>query len=417
MKVSVIAIGSELLNGDVSESNSQYLVKELSLIGVEVTQVRVIPDNCEQIVEVLKRECLVVDLVLVTGGLGPTSDDLTRDAVAKCLGLSLKEDEGSLEKLKIHAEKRGRELNQASCRQAVFPEGARVISNKHGTANAFYVVARDVHHKPIIYCLPGVPFEMRILFEEEVKPLIHTKVPGLQRATPVCLSFFGVAESHLAQVIDDLQLDDRIECSYRPGFPCIVLSLRAGKDLAESLPEVAMQIKQAVGREFVFSESPSVSFAESLVRLLGEKKKTLAVAESCTGGLVSDMLVRVPGVSEHFFSGVVSYSNKAKQGLLGVEKESLKKYGAVSKEVALEMARGIRRISSADIALSTTGIAGPEGGSSQKPVGTLWIACVWDSGEQAFCYHLNYERNAMRKYSAYLALDKVRRLLSDYPLD
>lgn len=406
-KVKIIAIGNELLRGDIVDTNSAWLATALNHIGFSLGSASLCSDNIDEIAKELEQASSKNDLILTTGGLGPTADDLTRDAVASFLGVELKKSDESLARLEANAKSRGRKLHASGHRQAYFPEGAEVFINTIGTADAFLVKKE----KSVVASLPGVPKEMKLFFERDLKPWLINYYPDVHKVYAQHLRVFGLSESYLGTVVEGCDLDENVDISYRASFPEIKISFFSANQEATELAH--RRVKEAIGDEFIFTESENEHLSETLFKLL--KGKTLSLAESCSGGKIADRIVSTPGASEVLLASIVSYSNDAKEKFLGVRSETLKHYGAVSAEVAKEMAEGIRERTGSDYAISVTGIAGPEGGSEDKPVGSVWIGLASKGKTEAhyFCY--KNERNAFRVYVATLALDLLRRLILDYP--
>ena len=428
IRAAILAVGDELLRGRTQDTNSQFIAQYFEEQGFRISSICVIPDCLDQISAHIKQLAANNHLLLTTGGLGPTSDDLTRDAVALSCGEKLVANNQSLEKLEQYANKRGRKLTDNGRRQAYFPESAQVLHNEIGTADAFITEIKNAEGTAVpVVSLPGVPAEMRKLVEENVMPWAKTRF-GVQQLESTCyLRFFGLSESYIGSVIDSLELKSGIGISYRPSFPEVLVTISADSSFEESQREqeaerAQSQIAEAIGAEFAHTKSEKTTLPETLANLLMEKNLTLAAAESCSGGLLAHNLVSISGVSSIFKASLVTYSNDSKETFLGVKRELLETHGAVSKEVACAMAHGARVRSGADIAVSLTGIAGPNGGSAEKPPGTVWIAVSRLNEKskteetKAICYNFPFKRNALRRYISNLALDLVRRTILNYPL-
>lgn len=414
-KCQLLLIGDELTNGAISDTNGKWLSERLTPLGVEVTGITVVRDRIEEIVKGLELTIGGSDLVIATGGLGPTSDDLTRDAVAKFLGENLVESESTLKKIKDLYEKRGIPFNKISTRQALFPESSIVINNSVGSADSFCV--ESWHGKEtLFFSLPGVPSEVKVIFDEEVLPKIKGKFSQLQEPATSFLRCFGLSESAVGDAIEDCNLGGRFIVSYRPVFPEVWVKF-SGVGLTKGECEKAARIAtEAIGPAHVVSDSPELSLAQVTLKLLKEKKLSVSLAESCSGGLAANLIIAEPGASAVFKGGIVCYADEVKTDLVGVEKATLQRCGAVSKEVALELAKGIKEKTNSSIGISITGVAGPEGGSAEKPVGTVFFGYCSGDNQQVVSYLIPMERNRFRLYTAHIALDLVRRELLNQPL-
>jgi len=378
MNSHIISIGTELTTGQVVDTNAAWLAARLTERGVEVAGKTTLPDELDPLVGQLKRIAAGCDLVILSGGLGPTDDDLTRRALADALGVPLVTDAASLENLHRFFRVRNREMPACNEVQAMVPEGSRPIENPCGTAPGIHARVGAAE----VFALPGVPREMRRMFEAEVVP--HLEASGGGRAVvSTSLHTFGATESELGERVRDLMQRGR---NPTVGTTAIegVISLRihaAGESPAEAralLDRDVAEIHQRLGRR-VFGRDEETM--ESVVaRLLTERGETVATAESCTGGLVAKRLTDVPGSSAYLVQGVVSYANEAKTRLLGVPPELMEAHGAVSREVAEAMAVGARARADTDYALSLTGIAGPSGGTEEKPIGLVYLGLAYEGG-------------------------------------
>ncbi|MCB0325894.1 MAG: CinA family nicotinamide mononucleotide deamidase-related protein, partial [Bdellovibrionales bacterium] len=371
--MSIISVGAELLNGDVLDTNSTFLARELTYAGAKVRRVTEVDDTLEEIRDELVREGTRSNIIITTGGLGPTSDDKTREAIAQTVGVPLEERSESLERLVAYLERRGRALNETNRRQARFPQGATILPNGYGTADAFIT---DYGATAII-SLPGPPKELEPLFREAVLPWLIRRFPGIVRAPRRYLRCFGLSEAHVGAQLEQAGLPAAIDIAYRPQFPEILLSFfvtDGGIPLAEQeqlLEEAEHRAREVLGEAHIISSDPEERLPEAVAKLLKSKQVTLAAAESCSGGLFAHRLVSLAGSSEFFLASLVTYSNEAKEVFAGVKPSLIEHYGAVSEQTAIAMARGARFRIGADLAISITGIAGPDGGSDEKPVGTV----------------------------------------------
>ena len=416
-RLKIIAIGDELLNGSVSDTNSAEISRSLDPLGFKLDGIIVVPDKLNDIVNALKQSGEGVDLLITTGGLGPTSDDLTREAVAEFVETKLEESAAAKTKLEDFFKKRGRQIAANNYRQIFFPKGAKLLPNDMGTADGF-VSFHPALKLPII-SLPGVPMELNWLLENGVGQWIgeHFGAPSTKIVRNY-LRIFGVSESFLGTQIESLKLPAEINVAYRPMSPEILLTVSVeGEKLKPLLDQVTDQIRSIIGDEYIFSKSKTETLPELVASLLLQERKTIAFAESCSGGKIADLLTSIPGISPTFLTSVVTYSNESKSAFANVAVETLERYGAVSVEVAREMACGIRERSSADLAASVTGIAGPDGGSAEKPVGTFFVGLADSNGVEAYKFFMPVERNLFRSYAAFTALDLVRRKLTGLQLD
>ncbi|MCR1953472.1 competence/damage-inducible protein A [Clostridioides mangenotii] len=378
MKAEIISVGTELLLGDIVNTNSQYIAKELASIGIEVYHQSTVGDNVDRLYECFKESLERSDVVITTGGLGPTTDDLTKEVAAKYFGQELKLHEPSWEYIKSLIESRGKKVAPNNKKQAYFPESAIVLKNNNGTAPGA-VLRQD--NKAIIV-LPGPPREMIAMFNESVMP--YLKQFTEDKLISKTLRLYGIGESDLELEILDIinEQSNPTVALYAKEMEVTIRITAKVKDEEEAvrlIKPVEDKIRERVG-QFVYTnddiytgESKNV-LEEVAAKLLVEKDLKIAVAESCTGGMVSSVLIDYPGISSVFVEGCVTYSNEAKMKRLGVKEETLDKFGAVSEETAIEMAEGVAKGLNADIGISTTGIAGPGGGSEEKPVGLVYTA-------------------------------------------
>ncbi|MFI3317228.1 MAG: competence/damage-inducible protein A [Rikenellaceae bacterium] len=391
MNASIITIGDEILIGQIVDTNSAYIAKALSNIGFRITDKVSIGDDARQISSAIINEMAVNELVVVTGGLGPTKDDITKQTIAEIFDSKMVFHPKISKHIEGLLEKRGIEFNALNRGQAMLPEACTPIFNIHGTAPAMWF-ERDGH---VVISLPGVPFEMEQLMLSEVTPRLKSRF-SLRENIHRTMITSGLAESILAERIEEWEdaLPEYIKLAYLPSFGRVRLRLSAyeieNNDVKREINEAFTALEQIIPDYVVGYESASIEqiVHEKLIR----KAQTLAVAESCTGGAIAAKFTAMAGASEYFLCGVVSYSNQAKEDVLGVKHSTIEQYGAVSEQVAVEMALGAKRISAADYAVATTGIAGPAGGSEQKPVGTVWFAVATPLGVHAQMIHSGSER-------------------------
>lgn len=374
MNATIITIGDEILIGQIVDTNSAFISRCLNDAGITVIEKLSVGDQRQEIVRALDRSLLRNEIVILTGGLGPTKDDLTKKTLADYFDMTLVRDEQVYRMVEQMLSLRGIEFNALNKEQALVPDGCTVLPNRNGTAPGMWF-ERDGH---VVVSLPGVPFEMKALMQEEVMPRLKKRF-ALHANVHRTIITFGLAESVLAETIAPWEnaLPAFLHLAYLPSPSAIRLRLSAydtDRETAErAINDQFAALEKLIG-PYIVGWEDGTTVQESVASLLKERRKTVAVAESCTGGAIASRFTALPGASAYFLCGVVSYSNEAKIALLGVDPETLARHGAVSREVAEQMAEGVRRIAGADYAVATTGIAGPTGGSPEKPVGTVWIA-------------------------------------------
>lgn len=411
-RAAVLATGTELTRGELVNTNAQWLADRLTVLGFEVIEHATVGDNREHIAESLRRLSSVAEVVVATGGLGPTTDDLTAEVVAGVLGVSLVTHEPSLNAIRERYWKvLGRVMPASNLKQAEIPAGADVLDNSVGTAPGFAVSLGSAR----LYFLPGVPREMKEMFEHSVRPSIETKV--VERGHQIRLRTFGLSESQAQDLLVGVEGDvPGVVIGYRAHFPEIEVKVQAqpaaGMLAEERALQVLARVRERLGNAIYSDEHDNYpAWVGSLLRARGW---TLAIAESCTGGLIGKLLTDAPGSSEFLLLDAVTYSNAAKQRVLGVAEDLLRAHGAVSEEVACAMAEGALRISDANLAIAVTGIAGPGGGSEEKPVGTVWLASAKRDGETvAERLFWPLDRDRVRVMAAHLALRMVAQRVTE----
>jgi nicotinamide-nucleotide amidase len=404
----LITIGNELTSGEVVDTNAAFMAEVLSEAGLEVAFITTIGDEALHIEDSLRRAQERAEVIIVSGGLGPTQDDITASSAAKALELQLVLNRQVLENLKKRFAERGMEMPVSNEKQAFFPQQAEIIPNPMGTACGFIVRQRG----KIFIFLPGVPRELKVLMRENVIPFLEKERKEKTAVRSCTLKVFGFTESAIADLLKDVKPGDfSASLAYLPRFPenhvKIIVRGRVAEEAEEKLRRLASLIREKLqGRVIAVDRETLEEIVGQLLRAGGA---TLAVAESCTGGLVAHRLTRIPGSSDYFERSVVVYSNAAKVQMLGVPKEWIDRSGAVSAEVAEKMAEGVRRVSNATLGLAITGIAGPAGGSVEKPVGTVFIALASPRGTVSRRYQFLGDRDQIQTISAYTAIDWVRR--------
>lgn len=412
MTVELISVGTEILLGNIVNTNAAYLAEQCAGLGLSCYYQTVVGDNEERLAQTIKTALGRADIVILSGGLGPTKDDLTKETAAKVLGRTMRMDEHSKERIKEYFTKRKIELTDNNWKQAMVPEGAIVVDNANGTAPG--IIIEDNGKRVIL--LPGPPNELIPMFENSIYPYLCEAEPGIIYSKTVKLC--GIGESKAETMVADLiaeQSNPTIAPYAKTGEVHLRITAKAAdeKEAKKLIKPVVKELKNRFGMN-VYTTDENITLEQSVVDLLLANNLTVTTAESCTGGLLSAKLINVPGVSEVFKSGHVTYSNKAKHKLLGVKKPSLDKYGAVSESVAKEMAKGAAASSKADVAVAITGIAGPEGGSEAKPVGLVYIACSVCGKIKVKEYNFSGNRNKIREGSVIAALTLMRQCILEH---
>lgn len=418
MRIELINTGAELMLGRVLNSHQQWICRQLADLGYVVDRQVAVDDAATAIQQTVREALGLADLIIVTGGLGPTSDDRTRDLIAELLGRKLHEDAAALANIEAFFTSRKRPMPPRTRVQALAPEGALVLPNAHGTAPGLIVeispnTFREDRKPSWLIMLPGPPRELRPMFSRQVVPFIVKQFPLAAPFVCHTLKTTGMGESlvedKIAAPLGGLTAAG-LEIGYCARIGEVdVRFVARGQGAVEQVAE-AERITRGLLREHVFGQDDE-ELETILVRLLTERKQTVAVAESCTGGRLADRLTNVPGASAVFLCGMITYSNDAKVKLLGVRPETLVAHGAVSEPVAREMAEGARQRSGADYALATTGIAGPGGGTPEKPVGTVFIALATTQHTFVLNPLNSYERETFKQVTSQQALELLRRTM------
>lgn len=406
MKAEIIAVGTELLLGDILNTNAQFLSKELAMLGVEVYHQTVIGDNDERLLEAFDEAFKRCDVIITSGGLGPTKDDITKEIAAKYLGKELILNEDELKNIEQYFNKTGKKMTENNKKQAYFPKDDIILKNNNGTAPGAIMKGEN---GGIIIVLPGPPKELIPMFKESVVPYLKDTA-GCTLYSKV-LRLFGIGESTMEDEIKDI-LESQTNPTVAPYAKEMDLILRItckAKDEEEAkklIEPLEKQIRQRLP-EYIYGANEDTLESVVAEKLIKENL-TMASAESCTGGMLSSKLVNVPSISKVFIEGVVTYSNQSKMGRLSVKKETLEKYGAVSKETAIEMAEGIAKSAKADIGISTTGIAGPDGGTEEKPIGLVYIGLYIKGNTLVKELNIKGSREKIRTRSTMEALNFLR---------
>ncbi len=403
----IIAIGDEVLNGEIVNSNAAHVAARLEDAGWQVARHTVVGDDEDAILAAFAEAESRAGVVIVSGGLGPTRDDITSACAARFFGVDRVLDEDVLKGIRTFFERVGYPMSENNRNQAMFPEGAVVLPNPLGTAPGFRMRRGDRH----FFFVPGVPREMKRMLDHEILPFLRGILPeGAHRAT-VLLRTFGMGESRLDERLADVTAGmPGVTIGFRTQFPeNFVRIVAEGKDRAEAedrLARVRVEVEARLGAMIIGEGDRPI---EAVVgELLAARGLTIATAESCTGGLLATRITDVPGSSDYFHRGAVTYSNEAKAEVLGIPPDTIREHGAVSEPVALAMAEGVRRIAGADLGVGITGIAGPAGGTPEKPVGLVWIALAHAGGAEARRFQFFGDRERIRIFSVTVALNWVR---------
>lgn len=416
MRTFILSIGNELLMGDTVNTNASWLGDYFHQRGVDITECLTIGDTKEAIVGGLNRALSKAELVIITGGLGPTHDDITKKTLANYFNVGFKRDQKVLTHVESLFSRRGIKMQAINNMQADIPENASVLFNDLGTAPGMWF---QVNENQAVVSLPGVPYEMKFLIQERVWPKL-TEVFGLQSG--IRRTYFrtaGIGESSLSEqrlpnLVHLLAENPDVSVAYLPSAGEVKLRITTlGDNLAEAERKAAPienYIQEQVS-DLIYSFDRSEELPEALGKVLKAHNLSIATAESCTGGAIANALTDVAGSSAYFLGSVIAYQNEIKSALLGVNKQDIQQYGAVSKQVALQMAEGVAKLTKADIGISTTGVAGPGGGSEEKPVGTIWIGIWTKDSHFALKAYLSKDRLVNKVRATKLAIEAVRRLI------
>ena len=411
MNATIITIGDEILIGQIVDTNSVSIARHLNAAGIVVREKLSIGDDRTQILEAVRRALDCSEVTILTGGLGPTKDDITKKTLAELFHSEMRYDE----RVAAHVEKmlseRGIDFNELNRSQALVPSACTVLFNAHGTAPGMWFE----HDGHVVVSLPGVPFEMEHLIEDEVMPRLKTRF-ALRQIVHRTMITAGLPESMLAKRIEAWEnaLPPYLKLAYLPNPGAVRLRLSAydveGASAAEEIERQFESLRKIIPHNIIGFETATMQ--ELVHKILTERRLTLAAAESCTGGAIAARFTAMPGASAYFLCGVVSYSNSSKERILGVDAADIERYGAVSEQVARQMAEGARRISGADYAVATTGIAGPAGGSPQKPVGTVWIAVATPKRTVAILKQCGTDRGQIIDRASAFAIGLLRDCLN-----
>jgi nicotinamide-nucleotide amidase len=413
----ILSTGDELTTGKVVDTNANYIADKLGEIGLTLAAVLTVGDVPERLEWAWRTAMEMADVVISTGGIGPTADDLTTETVARLTGKKLWFDNESADKMRRLFESGGRKMPENNLKQAMFPEGATILLNALGTAPGFRMAVEQKTHTSHLIVLPGVPREMKPMMEQIVIPWLvesrgHDKIHVSQT-----FQTYGISESGLDQAVAGLIKPEEARVSFRASFPQISLRIAVEGTPAEVQPkldELSARVRAKIS-EYVYGEG-DVTMEDVVGRLLTERHLKLGVAESCTGGIIGHRITNVPGSSNYLIADLVTYSNASKVKFLGVNEETLKQHGAVSEECVLEMAAGVRTVTGADIGLATSGVAGPGGGTKERPVGTVCIALVAEGFKASRSYKMWGTRDWIKTLASQVALDWIRRYMLGLPM-
>ncbi len=411
MKVELISIGDELLSGFIENRNAAYIGRVLDAENISVDYITTVGDDTKNIIDALNIAGNRASVIIATGGLGPTSDDMTRKAAAKYFDKKLIFNDEIIDSIREKFKMMDKVLTRENQNQAELPEGAEVISNTIGSAPGI----KYKHKNSVFFFLPGVPSEMQQMLQDEVLPYLTNHHP-VDESKQIILRTAGISESEVSSQIEKLiEKFPEITIAYLPQVSGVQVKLKVvanNKQNAKSILHKAEDsIREKLGRYIYGTGDETIE--KIVAQLLFDRKLTVSVAESCTGGLISHKLTNIPGSSSYYKRGFITYTNTSKIALLNVAEETIKEFGAVSEQTAAEMADGVRKISSTDIGLSATGIAGPGGGTDKKPVGLVFLGCSCKGHTVTERYRFHRDRIWNKQRTAVTALDLLRRVLLD----
>lgn len=406
MTVELICVGTEILLGNIVNTNAAFLSEQCAMLGLSMYYQSVVGDNPGRLKELLQVAKGRSDVVILSGGLGPTQDDLTKETAAEVMGKRLVEDGQARKEIEGFMAKRGRAITENNWKQALVPEGCKVLYNPNGTAPGIIMEEGGIH----MVLLPGPPNELVPMFEEQVYPYLHSLQPEVicSRMVKLC----GIGESSAETKILDLiesQQNPTVAPYAKTGE--VHLRITAKAESEEAAYALIAPMEEELRKRFgslVYTDDPQVTLEMAIASLLEERRLTVTTAESCTGGLLAGRLVNVPGISSYFKEGHITYSNEAKEKILGVSHDTLEAYGAVSPQTAEEMAKGGAKAAGADICVAVTGVAGPDGGTKEKPVGLVYISCYCKGKLYTQKNQYTGSRSKIREYSVASALTLLR---------
>ncbi|MCJ8320059.1 MAG: CinA family nicotinamide mononucleotide deamidase-related protein [Colwellia sp.] len=411
LNIQLLMTGDELMTGDIVDSNSSMIAQYLKDLGLEVSRKVTVPDDLSMLSEEIKSLASQTDILIINGGLGPTVDDLTAQALALATDKMLEQHQDALSHLKKWCIKRDTALNKPNLKQTMLPEGCDIIANEKGSAVGFQVNFKNC----TIYCTPGVPHELKTMMCQEILPQIAQRVPEGVSLNITRLQIFGIGESSIQKLIDD-QLPDwpkEVELGFRAGLPLLEVKLTTKTAKALELKHKYLpRLYNLLGDHVLGTvDKRPKSLAEYVVEILTRNNQKITLAESCTGGMIASLLTQISGASNVFEAGFVTYSNNIKTQVLNVDEKTLIQHGAVSEQTVLAMAQGALAKTSADFVIAVSGIAGPEGGTQEKPVGSVWIAWGSKADIQRQYLIIPTPRVYFQNYVAAIGLDLIRRQL------
>ncbi len=411
MLAEIITIGDEFLIGQVVDSNSTWIAEAITSIGIKVRRITSIPDSREEIINALDHASDKADIVFTTGGLGPTKDDITKQTLTEYFNSKLVKDQEAMKRIIKFLSARSVELNELNRNQALLPDNCLVIPNRFGTASGMWFERKGIS----FISMPGVPYEMKGMMTEFILPRLEEKysLPVILHKT---VQIQGIPESHLARMLSSYeeQLPENVSLAYLPSPGLLKLRLTAmgmvREEVVKLLERESLKLIAFIPPDNLFGME-DVKPEVLIGKILAEKRATVSTAESCTGGTIAQMITSVPGSSRYFTGSIVAYSNEIKVNILGVDPVSIKQYGAVSEIVVRQMAEKVQALYHTTYAIATSGIAGPEGGTTEKPLGTTWIAVASESGTIAEKYNFGDERNRNIRKASITALNMLRKLI------
>lgn len=408
---SIITIGDELLIGQTIDTNSAFMAQELNKIGVWVHRRLAVGDVWKDITQSLDEESRLSDIILITGGLGPTADDITKPLLCQYFGGKLVVDEGALANVKTIFEKLNRPLIERNLKQAEVPDVCTVVQNKRGTAPGMWFEKEG----KIFVSMPGVPHEMKGMMQHDVLPKLQNRFHLLPIVHRTLLTA-GIGESFLAERINEFEtsLPTNIKLAYLPNYGMVKLRLSAAGNDPKTIAELEAlfdMLKQQVSDVMVIDED--ISLQEAVGRLLKSQNKTVSTAESCTGGYIAHLITSIPGSSAYFKGSIISYDNEIKEKMLNVSHQTLETAGAVSEETVIQMIKGALQNLKTDFAIATSGIMGPDGGTPEKPVGTVWVAVGNREKVRTHVFHFRFDRQRNIELTAHNGLNMLRKFISE----
>lgn len=408
LNVQLLLTGNELMSGDVIDSNSAMIAQHLKDIGIEVNRKVTVADDLTSLVDEIKMLSTLADILILNGGLGPTVDDMTSKALALAANKPIVRNPHAMTHLESWCKKRHYELSEPNKKQADLPKDCEIIPNSIGSAVGFKLILNDCE----IYCTPGVPPELKLMLKQEIIPQLTNKIPQESKMQVCRMQVFGLGESAIQKIINEAypQWPADIELGFRAAIPLIEVKLTSRSAQANKLSlHWQNKIEKLLGDHVIGENSAKLN--NIVVELLNQKQQTITLAESCTGGLIASQLTQVSGSSKVFEAGFVTYSNKMKTHLLGVDDTILTTQGAVSEPTVIAMAKGALLRSQADYTIAVSGVAGPEGGTTDKPVGMVWIAWGCNNNINTCCLYIPGHRVYFQHYVATICLDLLRRVL------